>query len=93
MELSKDIIVDLLSLGFNRWQKGNMDRLYFDPHNMLESENFSREEMSRIYQDKAFVDVKTGALKQKGASNILECMEDFLSENGYEVLNGRIAEA
>ena len=76
MELNTTEIKALEAKGFNRWQKGNMDRLYINAANIglvcqyyktgnvrdawFDGESISNCEARRMKAAKTFIDVKSG---------------------------------
>ena len=74
----KDRIEELEAMGFRRWQKGNMDRLYLNYENAgveigfyktgnvswvhIDGDSVSNAEGRRIMASKTYIDVNTGIL-------------------------------
>ena len=76
MKITEEKIKELTNLGFSRWQKGNMDRLYIDAsqlglvctyyhtgnirHASIMGFDISNSEARRMKSAKTFIDVNTG---------------------------------
>ena len=78
MKLTEERINELTALGFNRWTKGNMDRLYINASQLglkctyyktgnisyaeFNGEKISNSRASRMKASKTYIDIMTGKL-------------------------------
>lgn len=102
MTLTGTMIEKLEDKGFNRWTKGNMDRLYIDPDKLgLELSFYNSGNISSAWFDgekisnsiarqlgfiKLWIDVKTGEVATKGGSWKLDEYVKKMAEKATEML-------
>lgn len=98
--LNERMIEKMTNKGFNRWQKGNMDRLYINARDLglecdyyntgniksarLNGEHVSNRQADKMLYAKTYVDVKTGALVS-GHEWLEEAAEALIAEIEAEI--------
>lgn len=88
--ITNEIIAKLESKGFNRWTKGNMDRLYINAKDLglevdyyktgnvssatWQGEHISNADARRLLESKVWIDVKTGELHVNTSFDLFDAM-------------------